>query len=512
MLRRCLILLCCLLSLAACARSDEPGPTPLPPAPSPTPVPESPPAGPPAPPALDWEAAMLPAHADDVAAALQAEVPRYDLNLNVDLAPPSLHGDETVRYTNTESVPLNELYLRLYLNEMGLGQVITVSDVALDGAPLEPAVEEEGAGLRLPLPDALEPGQTVTLTLAFQLSLPGEAFDEYIPWSLSPDLLTLAYFLPTIPVYDQAGWHTDVAPLYGDRTHTDVALYRVRLTTPPDVGLVASGVCSPTASGPEGVSHTCVSGPMRDFVLSLSTTYGVISQTSAGVTVNSYYLPDDQIGGEMALEYALGALNSYSQRFGPYPYTELDVVAAELPSAGLEFPGLVIIAPYLYDPDRQESLQWVVAHEVAHQWWYGMVGSDQVHQPWLDEALTEYSTLLYLQDTYGFEATSQAVQERFIVPYERVVASGDDMPVGLPVAAYPEQLYGPIVYRKGALFFDALRQEMGDEAFGALLQSYFKQHRYQIATPESLVRLAESLSGPSVRSLYEQWVLGSVGP
>jgi aminopeptidase N len=82
------------------------------------------------------------------------------------------------------------------------------------------------------------------------------------------------------------------------------------------------------------------------------------------------------------------------------------------------------------------------------------------------------------------------------------------MPVGLPVAAYSEDLYGAVVYGKGPLFFHEMRRLVGDATFQEILETYSDQYRYGIAYPQDLLAVAEQVSGTELDSLYERWILG----
>jgi aminopeptidase N len=147
-------------------------------------------------------------------------------------------------------------------------------------------------------------------------------------------------------------------------------------------------------------------------------------------------------------------------------------------------------------------------HEVAHQWWYSLVGNDQLDEPWLDEALTEYTSLLYFEQRYGKKVAQSIVESVFQEPYEGLLHDGQDMPVGLPVAAYSRDLYGAVVYRKGALFFLEMRQLVGNKVFYKILRTYFEQYRYGVAYPQDLMAVAEQVSRKNLDPLYEKWILG----
>jgi aminopeptidase N len=146
------------------------------------------------------------------------------------------------------------------------------------------------------------------------------------------------------------------------------------------------------------------------------------------------------------------------------------------------------------------------AHEVAHQWWYSLVGNDQIDEPWLDEALTQFTTALYFREIYGLQGLSgfiDSLQGR----YERVKGTSEDKRSDLPVSGYSESEYGAIVYGKAPLFFNAIYEEIGDEKFNQLLQDYFEQHRYSVAYPQDFLKVAEGYVGKAkLDELVKEWI------
>lgn len=428
--------------------------------------------------------------------------PRYAISLRVDLAHSQVTGEQQVLYTNTEEVPLHDLYLRLFPNTPGYGGEMRVSSIRLNGKPASPAVHLGGSALRLLLDPPLAPMEAITLSITFTATVPLTDGMDYAQFSYVRGVMALPQVYPLIPVYDEEGWNVEIAPEYGDAVYSDVAFYQVDVAAPPTMTLVASGTCSL----PETGRWSCQAGPVRDFALILGDDYQVASQVAEGVVVNSYFYSDHREGGEQVLRIAVDALTLYSRLFGPYPYEELDVVETPTLARGIEYPTLVVISDQLYT--GHPHLEWVVAHEVAHQWWYGVVGSDQVDEPWLDEALTQYTALLYHEFLYGAETAAGILKDDLQATYNRLVEEGNDMPAGLPVAAYPRDLYGPVVYRKGALYFHALRQRVGDEGFFAILRAYYRRHRYGIATPESFLATVKTVTGSEHRDLFERWILG----
>ncbi len=244
---------------------------------------------------------------------------------------------------------------------------------------------------------------------------------------------------------------------------------------------------------------------MRDFNIVASDHYQESSKQVDGVTVNSYFLPQDATGGTEALTFASDALARYQADFGPYPYSELDVVETSTKALGIEYPGLVVLARTgQYDSSaRPELLQSTTAHEVAHQWWYNVVGDDQVNTPWMDEALAQYSTYIYFKDRYGDQG-AQALIDNFKSRWDRTQDA--DIPIGLPVAAYKGPEYSAIVYGRGPLFFLALHDRLGEATMLRFLQEYYRQYRWKIASPAELQDLLQKVSGQNLSDLFDQWV------
>jgi hypothetical protein len=485
-------------------RENTPTLTPVPPSPEPTPIPT---------PAVDlrdlspYQADLRSKFVSDVQTVPDAT--RYFIQ--VTLVPgesPTLTGVERVRYTNTETVPLDALYFRLYPNLPGYGGRMTVGRVMLNGALVETALEAKDSALRVPLDPPLTPGDVVDLTLWFRDTLPTDTTAGYGLFAFSDGVYALAGFYPTIPVYDDEGWNVEVAPPYGDATFTDVAFYQVHLTAPADLTVVASGSTLQTLDNYDGTrTWVAVGGPMRDFYVAMSADYGVVSEEVDGTLVNSYYRSAQAEGGQRALQYAANALRLFSKEFGPYPYTELDVVATPTNAGGIEYPGAIVIAQGLYDQPGG-FFELATAHEVAHQWWYGLVGNDQLDEPWLDESLTNYSAYLYYEGTAG-QAQADVIKQRvFEAPYHAAQEAGQDRAVAGPVASFSEGNYSAIVYGKGPLFFDAVRAKLGDDAFFASLRAYLKAHRYGIAYPDDLIAAFDDTSGQKIDGLYDFWILG----
>jgi hypothetical protein len=436
------------------------------------------------------------------------QAPRYFIQ--VKLIPgqsPTLAGVERVRYTNAQTVTLDSLYFRLYPNIPGYGGSMTVGRVVLNGTPVQTRLEAQGTALRVPLDPPLAPGAIADLSLEFNDQVPTDTSSGYVVFAYADGVYALAGFYPTIPVYDTQGWNIEVPPAYGDVTYTPAAFYQVHLTAPADLVVATSGSIVQTKDNGDG-THTWVAaaGPMRDFYIAMSADYQVVSETVGGTQVNSYYRSAQAEGGKLALQYAVAALRLFSQDFGPYPYTELDVIATPTTAAGIEYPGAIVVAQKLYNRPGG-FFEVATAHEVAHQWWYGMVGSNQIDEPWLDESLTGYSEYIYYQAVDGQAAANVIKKQVFEDPYQQAVEDGRDRAVAGPVASFSDRDYVAMVYAKGPLFFDAVRARIGDQAFFAALRSYLAAHRYGVAHSADLIQAFDSASPKKIDDLYDFWIL-----
>jgi peptidase M1-like protein len=460
----------------------------------------------------DWDnlapyrQAMRPAFAADVDRFVQAT--RYAIEVRVDVEAHAFQGTEYVRYTNHEDESLTEVVFRLLPNTPGYGGTLVVPVVTVDGTRVTTHLSLAGSALHVPLAAPLVPGETVELGLAFEGGYPTDGAAGYSQYGMLDDVLALPNLYPMIPVYDDEGWNLELAPPYGDATFTDTALYAVRVTLPDDMILAASGVTVERQDNGDGTTtYTIASGPMRDWTMVASAIYETHSTQVGDVKLTAYVRPGAAVGGKNVLDYAARSLTIYEEWIGPYPFNELDVVSTPTRAGGIEYPGLIVIADNLYGRIGG-FFEVATVHEVAHQWWYSLVGNDQLDEPWLDEALTQYTSLLYFEHRYDADRAQQFLEQMFLSQHASLLENDEDMPAGLPVAAYPEDLYGAVVYGKGPLFFHEIRRLVGDDTFYAILRAYLAQYRYGVAYPQDFLAIAEQTSGQELDALYEEWIAG----
>ncbi len=427
-----------------------------------------------------------------------ASIYHIDLTLSDDLT--RLKGREEVRYTNTEDVALEEVYFRLFPNLAdGASQV---SNVTVNGEPVQPHFKLRNSAMSVPMAPALQPGEQVVIAMDFDVTVPTEPGGNYGTFAMTDGILALAHAYPMIAVYDQTGWNVEIAPQIGDVAYADSSYYLVRVNAPAGQRLLTSGREVDRQEKGERQTTTFAAGPVRDFYLVSSDGFVEASRKVGETTIRAFAPANVKDVNETGLGFAAKAFETYSDLVGVYPFTELDVVGTPTLAGGVEYPGLVVIALSLYDPSNN-YFEAVAAHEVGHQWFYSTVGDDQVDEPWLDESLTQYLTLRYYGKLYGqsgYDGFRSYLNDRWHS------VKNVDKPIGLPVAAYSEEEYSAIVYGKGPLFFEALAQKMGDARFDAFLKDYYQAFKYGNSTSKSLQQLAEKHCGCNLAPLFQEWV------
>jgi hypothetical protein len=415
----------------------------------------------------------------------------------------SLTGKERVRYTNQESEPLQELYFQLFPNMAGGETRLTAVLVNEQDAPF--SLEYAGASARVPLEGGLAPGESVVIQLDFQVSLPTDGGGNYGLFGYIDEVLVLDGFYPAIPVFDERGWHAGPVPQNSDTTFQDASFYLVRVTAPRGLVIASSGTQVDFQENQGRQIVTLAAGPARDFYLAGSEQFHKSSQQVGEIQVNSYVLGGLEDRSEVALKVATNALQGFSARLTGYAYTEFDVVSTPMDGAlGIEYPGIIGINKEMYAIDQPENrLEATLAHEVGHQWFYNMLGNDQMNHPWLDEALTQYITGTYYLDQYGPQGL-EAYRQSWVSRWDR--AESKPLPIGMPAAYYQGSEYSAIVYGRGPLFVEALAQKMGQDVFDAFLRDYFSSNLWGIATPDVFKQNAQKACGCELDALFAEWV------
>ncbi len=444
-----------------------------------------------------------------------AEAPHYTIDLHVDYEAGTFAGEVQVAYENTTGSELNELFFRLYANGAGIYGTasIRVTETRIEDRRIETALYVEGTVLLVPLPEPLLPGDRLVVTFAFE----GNAEDwrqgpssprVYGLLTRTPHAMTLTAFYPVLAFRTEAGWGLEPVFAFGDALMSDAATYDVTLTVPVGIDVAASGRLVAHSEEDEFSVHRYAVARARDFSAVLLDGYVQQVAEGDGLSVRTWFTSEKGRAAETTMDRGIKSLRLFSGLFGGPPYAEVEF--AEVPlqvAAGVEFSGLILVGTsFAEDPD-DVFYDIIISHEVAHQWFYGGVGSDPVEHPWLDESLATYLSYLYL-DAYAAPGVAENVLGRWEDTYKAVRLEASHETIASPIYAFGESsTYSRLIYSGSGVFIHAVRQAIGDTPFFTALADYYAQNDGKIASPRDLIAAFETSCACELEELLREFDL-----
>ncbi|MBQ3502209.1 MAG: M1 family metallopeptidase [Clostridia bacterium] len=457
--------------------------------------------------------------------ALGQGLSTYYMDINYNNETKTLYAEQTLNYINNSDALLNEIYLHLYVANFCAGAkntpiedmykakaypngesfaTLNIIRVKLNNVDIMPEYEgEDNDIMKINLNNKLEPTASTEIYIEYSLTLPNVSHR----FGYTESGINLANFYPVACVYDENGWSKNPYHYNGDPFYSDMANYYVNFTCPANLTCAFSGNATKTVDGLTAyysLENVCV----REFAVMLSDNFKVLSKKDGDITYTYYYLQDNT--PDKALQCAIDSINTFSEIYYPYPYKTYNVVQSSFLYGGMEYPMLSLISNSIENYDDYLN---VIVHETAHQWWYSLVGNDQYTNPWLDEALTEFSTLMFYDNNKGYNLNRKdmlnAMQENynlFVSVYSDVLGSIDTS-LTRDISQYPTSPeYTYCVYVKGTLMFDSLYQLLGKKQFLKAVQLYAKTHAYNIATPADLISCFEKTSKSNLENFFDCWL------
>ena len=351
---------------------------------------------------------------------------------------------------------------------------------------------------------ALYPGDKVVLDIGFMVKLA----EVNHRTGVTKHTVNLGNFYPILCGLKDGAFVETVYYSDGDPFFSDCADYRVALTAPKDFVVAATGVIAEERTLESKKVHTMSATNVRDFAVVLSESFR-IATTKSGETSLSYYYYDDP-SPMKTLELVRESFTFYGKSFGEYPYATYAVVQTGFCFGGMEYPCLAMISDTLVDEGRVHA----ITHETAHQWWYGVVGSNQIEEAWQDEGLAEYSTLLFFEEyeKYGFTRdglVKDAMEEyrSYYDVYGSVLGRADTRMSRHLKDYISDYEYKCIAYDKGVIMWDTLRKSVGDKKLLDGLRRYYTTCRFQSATPVQLIGCFEKM-GLDVEGFFDSFLQG----
>lgn len=476
---------------------------------------------------------------------------RYQISLALDYDNRSYVGTERVHWVNRGDHPTTTLFFHLYPNmrapdyvpptaKNDAGQLISdepaleISEVRTvsNDAIVPFALDDQQTTLRINLREVVLPNGAVDIQIKFKGSVPEIDPEEtglvtHVLQQVSAAIrstrelrrardtnfvcrgvMMLATSFPILAARNGDDWFRKVESSIADSLTTDAADFEVTVSTGTGVMVFTPVEGSAMNTKDESAATHFVAENLRDFAIVAGRNLRSEVTRVGNVSIRSIFRPDHEVVGRNVLKIAAKALHVYESRFGPLPMKTVTIVDAPLVATlgSAEFAGVGAIASAFYVdfdsptmrnmPDVireqrasvEDSLEWTVAHVVAHQWWGAVVGNDAGREPILDESLSNWSALLYYRETHGEQQTENALEEQLRGVYKVYrTFGGDDMEASRSSRDYRNSFqFAAIVASKGALMFEALRKLLGDEKFFAALRDYYKANSLEVADLDDL--------------------------
>ncbi len=330
----------------------------------------------------------------------------YDIYL--ELNGDEVKGSETVCFFNSTDNEINELKFNLFLNAFRKDALyspiseqlsslayyngksygyITVLGVYIDNEEAFFSITGNDENiLSVPLKNGVFPEESVSVRIDFKAKLP----NVIARTGINDKTVNLNNVFPILCAYDNGFYECNYYSI-GDPFFSENSSFTVRLKAEKDYVVVSSGKTLKKETDGDYCIYTFFNGNVRDFSIILSKDFDEVTETVNGVEINYYFYNDAY--PKKSLDTAVKAIKTFSEIFGEYGYGFYNVVQTEFLSGGMEYPCLSMISDDLTDVERQE----VIVHETAHQWWYNMVGNNEIEHGFLDEGLTEYSVVLFFE-------------------------------------------------------------------------------------------------------------------
>jgi hypothetical protein len=467
---------------------------------------------------------------------LSMRVVSYNIDARLDTARKSLDATEVLTYKNLTGQPLNSVPFHLYLNAFRPQSTFTsethftggirdseqdneypneklgginISTISADGygnltsrmhfiAPDDGNMQDHTVA-EIPLPHPLPPGATITFHLAFHDQFPlSIARNGY-----KRDFIMGGQWYPKPGVFWHGAWNCHQ---YHSTTEffSDFGTFNVHLTVPQAYVVGASGVPTSNQPNPDGTKTLGFYGEdIGDFAFAASPHFTVTDGTYASsmgpVQVHVLALASHPAAGPRYRDIILKTLGEFDRRFGPYPYKIVTIIDPEPGSqiGGMEYPTLFTGGTSWYEPAYITEI--TAEHEFGHQYWYGMVATNEFEDAWLDEGINSYTEVNVLDSILGRNVSVLNRPYANAGDYEFQRLSYAWAPDFDPVTRWAfnfsnSRSYVGVTYGKTATLLATLESIVGRDTMDEAMRTYFMKYRFTHPTTEDFLRTIEQVA------------------
>jgi hypothetical protein len=478
--------------------------------------------------------------------SLSRQVVRYEIVVKLDDLGKKLEGRETLTWTNDSDREAAELWFHLYLNAFKNNRTtfrresggahrgfsgsstdwgwIDVSRIRTkDGTDLSAAMEfispddgnpDDQTVMKVPLDRPVGPGESVTVEIEFTAKLP----KVFARAGFSDDFFMVGQWFPKIGVFRNGAWNCHQYHASSE-FFADFGSYRVEMTVPERyvVGATGKRVAErKNGDGTKTVVHE--QEDVHDFAWAACPNFVEVRerfvQDSPAVDTEMIFLIHRSHWGQRERYFRAlrQGLEFYSQSYGAYPYetvTLIDPAPGAMAAGGMEYPTLFTAGTTSFLPAGLRLSEMVTIHEFGHGYWYGIVGSNEFEEAWLDEGINTYSEVKAMARYYGadrslidwagFKIGDLAFQRLSVIGsgrFDPIVRNSWDFVSG--------GSYALNVYNKAGLALLTLEKILGEEVMARVMRAYFEAWKFRHPTTDDFIRVAEETSGRDLDWFFDQ--------
>lgn len=351
----------------------------------------------------------------------------------------------------------------------------------------------------------LENKKSVKIDIGFNLTIPNAThrFGYY------NDNINLGNWYPILCEFVDGKF--DISPYYstGDPFFSEIANYSVEIEYPSEYLIGSTGEISEKREKTTSTA-TILAKAVRDFAINFSKSSTKVATTVG--SINVFYVGYNGEELQKYLNLSAKAVEYFGKTFGAYPYKTLTIVKTPFIYGGMEYPNIVFISDSI--DDEEEYLK-VIVHEIAHQWWYAVVGNNEVTEAWLDESLAEYSTALFFENNTEYGISYEELVKNAVASYTlyvdviKTLRGEVNTKMNLSVNQYQNDYeYSYMVYVKGVIMFDELKNAVGESKLIAGLKKYYKDNKFKIARKQDFLNAFRSACHRDLDNFFEGFLTG----
>ena len=455
------------------------------------------------------------------------------INAEYDSANKTLTATQSVRYKNRSGAALDSVKFHIYANAYRDGAKfapiastevpkaypngknfgnISVGEVKAGGNNVGVFIEgEDDNVLSVPLAKPLKSGKSANIEIGYTVKLAN--IKHRLGWTDSA--INLGNFYPVPCIYEDGKWQTYPYSFNGDPFYNALHNFNVTLKCDKDFTVASSGalVSQQTDDNKQIIKHK--STAIRDFAMVLSKKFKSVTKVANKVVVNYFYIND--INPNESLQCAVDSLKTFSRLFTKYPYKQLSVVQTDFLHGGMEYGELVYISHDVLNGENasRDFHKQVIIHEIAHQWWYGVTGNNQVHTAWIDEGLAEYSTLLFYDHNPDYKVDKKHLianaRDNYSFYVKLISALGTDVEseMNKDLNSFKSSYdYVFMTYVRGMLLFADLEGLIGQQRLVNGLSEFARETSFAFATQDKLVNSLERSTKVKLQLFFNSFLSG----